>query len=646
VCLGLGAAAAALLCCGSRGLSGAARLQGVAFTATLSGGSSGSRSPRVSRQGGAARPSRLRAVRGDRQQEEEFDEEEEEDQTVYYGGQRRPRQVEEDSEQMRIASRINQALAMRRAPKAAPIQLVETAWYDELGVEPSATQEDIRLRYLDHAADVEERLAYLLEEGGSYEEEMMQKDDDRDSIEDDEDWDAKDAEPEELALQESASLTKAPSNEDLEESAIIAEEFVRLSNLYQILSVPQLRKIYDEGGVEGLAMKVPMLAKGLLEPEKVLKMARGIKTPTKVRESLLLRKEPRQQVFARYQAMNSVRQVLRRLTDVFRVWNFKSPASLQHREGTIYTELPEIAVFGRVNSGKSALIQHMLSAASPRKNHLASVAQRPGKTKGVDVFCVNRRFTVADTAGYGRGDAKHESAQDVSNEWRENWKPLMKDYLHTTNWLRAAIYVHDIGKDVIKQDIETVKMLREAGIPVLLVFTKDDKVDSDTMRTSRVRYIRRKLNWPLDHPHAHYTVRRGGYGQVFKNMVGTMMFGLLSTEKREDAFHALENELTEVFWDYRDKYVPKPRTFFGKVAAPKRVRRYHGEDKTYTDDDLQMEEDIAEKKELRGYKKRKEDSGQKWTSKDDVEQERGPLLTPKERRQRWEDMLQEARGSR
>ncbi|CAE8689194.1 unnamed protein product, partial [Polarella glacialis] len=188
VCLGLGAAAAALLCCGSRGLSGAARLQGVAFTATLSGGSSGSRSPRVSRQGGAARPSRLRAVRGDRQQEEEFDEEEEEDQTIYYGGQRRPRQVEEDSEQMRIASRINQALAMRRAPKAAPIQLVETAWYDELGVEPSATQEDIRLRYLDHAADVEERLAYLLEEGGSYEEEMMQKDDDRDSIEDDEDW--------------------------------------------------------------------------------------------------------------------------------------------------------------------------------------------------------------------------------------------------------------------------------------------------------------------------------------------------------------------------------------------------------------------------------------------------------------------------
>ena len=45
----------------------------------------------------------------------------------------------------------------------------------------------------------------------------------------------------------------------------------------QILSVPSLRKIYDEGGVEGLAMRVPALSKGLLEPERVLKMAQGIK---------------------------------------------------------------------------------------------------------------------------------------------------------------------------------------------------------------------------------------------------------------------------------------------------------------------------------------------------------------------------------
>ena len=61
------------------------------------------------------------------------------------------------------------------------------------------------------------------------------------------------------------------------EAEQLASEFYRVSNLYQILSVPSLRQIYDEGGVEGLAERVPALSKGLLEPERVLKMAQGIK---------------------------------------------------------------------------------------------------------------------------------------------------------------------------------------------------------------------------------------------------------------------------------------------------------------------------------------------------------------------------------
>ena len=35
------------------------------------------------------------------------------------------------------------------------------------------------------------------------------------------------------------------------------------------------------------------------------------------------------------------------------------------------------------------------------------------------------------------------------------------------------------------------------------------------------RTARRQLHWPMDWPHAHYTTRRGGYGQVFKNMAGS-----------------------------------------------------------------------------------------------------------------------------
>lgn len=547
---------------------------------------------------------------------------------------------------MQIASRINEALALRRVAQSQPVETgpVDTAWYDELGVLPNATSEQIRLKYLEIAETVEEDLAYLLEqgEGRSYQAQLEARDDEED---DEYSWTRWEDEGEDaITLQPKSDIMEAPEEGGPEEEVeILAQEFYRVSNLYQILSVPSLRKIYDEGGVEGLAMRVPALSKGLLEPERVLKMAQGIKTPTKQRESLLLRREPRIQTFRRYQGKNSIRQVLRRITDCIRVWCFKSSESLKFRRNTIYEELPEVAVFGRVNSGKSAMLQHLFSATSPRKNGHFSISQRPGKTKGIQVYCMNRRFTVADMPGYGRAALQTEEAAAVHEKWNGQWKNVIKDYLNTTHWLRAAIYVHEISKDVVKEDLETIQMLRKMKIPILLVFTKDDKVDSETHRHQRVMKLRRQLHWPMDWPHAHYTTRRGGYGQVFKNMVGTMMLGLVATEQREDAMDALKTELPDIFWDYRDKYIPKPRSFFGRKAAIKKSRTYPDEDVVYTEEELEEEEEIAEKRELRALRAERKARGESITLEDKVDDIKGPTLSPKERLKRWEDMLEEAR---
>eukprot|EP00434_Breviolum_minutum_P020781 symbB.v1.2.018329.t1/scaffold1417.1/size119926/3 len=135
-----------------------------------------------------------------------------------------------------------------------------------------------------------------------------------------------------------------------------------------------------------------------------------------------------------------------------------------------------------------------------------------------------------------------------------------------------------------------------------------------------------------------------GYGQVFKNMVGTMMLGLVATEQREDAWHALKTELPDIFWDYRDKYIPKPRSFFGRKAAIKKSRTYPNEDVVYTDEELAEEEEIAEKRELRALREEKRERGESITVQDKVDELQGPTLTPKERLKRWEDMLAEARG--
>jgi len=393
-----------------------------------------------------------------------------------------------------------------------------------------------------------------------------------------------------------------------------------------------------------LARKIPQLHKGLLEPERVVVMARGLRVPKLKQEkvSLLLHKDPIQKTFRRYQAANSIRQVLRRMTDIFRVWCFKSAKSLAFRHGTIYEQLPEVAVVGRVNAGKSQLLQHLFSSGHMRRQSLASTAQWPGKTQGINVYCVNRRFTIADTPGYGQAGIGHPSAERIHRDWQDKWKPLFEEYLNTTHWLRAVIYVHDIGKDVTQADLDTVNMLRDRQIPVLLVLTKDDKVDSDTHRMSRVKDIRTGLKWARHLPHAHYTTRRGGYGQIFKNMLGTMLLGLLATEERADAWEVLRNDLVDIYFDYRDKYVPRPRGFFGKIPKERRYRTYQEEDKPYTDQDLEREEAAFSRQERRRVREEQKAAGHQRTKYDNIKEKSGEFLTPRERRKRWSELLEAA----
>jgi len=331
------------------------------------------------------------------------------------------------------------------------------------------------------------------------------------------------------------------------------------------------------------------------------------------------------------------------MTDVFRVWCFTSKDQLKKRQNTVYETLPEIGVFGRVNSGKSSLIQHLFSSAPMRRKKFACSSRRPGKTKGVDVYCVNRRFTIADMPGYSSLRNNGETERLMNQRWLQDSKPVVEEYLATTPWMRAAIYVHDISKDPTVQDKKQVAKLRDAGIPVLLVFTKDDKVDSDTHRLQRVKYIRRGLRWPTNWPHAHYTAWKGGYNQIFKNMVGTMLLGLVSTEQREDAMAVLENELGGIFLDYRD-YVPKKRGPRGeKLPKKKRYRTYPYEDKVYTDEELEIEEQAIQRAEMKRRREEMEAQGIERTVDHDIEDEIGSaILTQKQRRERWRKMLESA----
>ena len=155
-------------------------------------------------------------------------------------------------------------------------------------------------------------------------------------------------------------------------------------------------------------------------------------------------------------------------------------------------ELPHICVAGESNAGKSSLINHLL------KKKLARASSVAGKTRSVDMLLVNERLVITDLPGLPSRDGQ------VARIWETEWRPLVMQYVAQCAPLRAMLYVHDIrwkvspacrefvhrvqvaphattSRDAPRCTAETRgrdtrRIVQDAGVPVVLVLTKDDRL--------------------------------------------------------------------------------------------------------------------------------------------------------------------------
>jgi len=152
----------------------------------------------------------------------------------------------------------------------------------------------------------------------------------------------------------------------------------------------------------------------------------------------------------------------------------------QYPEGT----LPEIAFAGRSNVGKSSLINTLVN----RKN-LVKTSATPGKTRLVNFFSVNGRFVFVDLPGYGYAK--------VSKQERARWKPMVESYLTGRANLKGVILLQDIRRDPGAEEQDLIDFLHHANLPVLLVFTKADKL-SGNRRSARIAQIEKRFSLTRD----------------------------------------------------------------------------------------------------------------------------------------------------
>ena len=125
--------------------------------------------------------------------------------------------------------------------------------------------------------------------------------------------------------------------------------------------------------------------------------------------------------------------------------------------------LPEIAIAGKSNVGKSSLINTLVN----RKN-LAKTSSSPGRTQTINFFRVNEKISLVDLPGYGYAK--------VSLRVRETWKPMVESYLQTREGIRMVVLILDARRGASPEDLTLLDWLDYHQIPSLIVLTKADKL--------------------------------------------------------------------------------------------------------------------------------------------------------------------------
>ena len=144
------------------------------------------------------------------------------------------------------------------------------------------------------------------------------------------------------------------------------------------------------------------------------------------------------------------------------------------------SKLPEYALVGRSNVGKSSLINSLLN-----NKKIAKTSSTPGKTILINHFKINESFYLVDLPGYGYATLSKKIKKEIKQTHRGYFK-LRKQLLYT-------FLLIDIRHYLQKVEIEFMKFLNDNLCPFVIIFTKSDKLKSGQIE-SQINNLRKQLS--------------------------------------------------------------------------------------------------------------------------------------------------------
>ncbi|MBQ1209743.1 MAG: YihA family ribosome biogenesis GTP-binding protein [Bacteroidales bacterium] len=142
-----------------------------------------------------------------------------------------------------------------------------------------------------------------------------------------------------------------------------------------------------------------------------------------------------------------------------------SSTSISERPKQVF---PEFAFIGRSNVGKSSLINMLC-----QRKGLALTSSKPGKTRLVNHFLINRSWYLVDLPGYGYAK--------MSGNEKKKLQQVIRNYINLSPDLVMLFVLIDSRHDIGQIDMDFLFELGEGQIPFAIIFTKGDKLSAKAL---------------------------------------------------------------------------------------------------------------------------------------------------------------------